>query len=312
MGAAWVAGTVRARALLSRRVGAVAARRLAGLGSVDAVIRELGDGPYGRDLRPGLSSAQVETVIGATLLWQMRVLAGWSPGPGVRTMRLLAAWFEIVNTVDHARSLAGAQAPSDRVVDPYRLGALATAWPRLAATTSLSGLRAELARTLWGDPGAEEPAAVAIGMAVACAARVAEQVPRVAELAAGAVALQVARERFLTGRALTEQVRRRAEPLLGSRAMAADDLDGFAEGLRPAARWALGDLAGPDALPRAETAWWRRVERDAASLVAGAGFGQETTVGCVAALAADARRVRAAVQFAAMGDTRLELFDAAF
>ena len=110
MGAAWVAGTVRARALLSRRVGAAAARRLAGLGSVDAVIRELGDGPYGRELRPGLTTAQVEAVIGATLLWQMRVLAGWLAGPGVRTVRLLAAWFEIVNTVDHARSLAGAQA----------------------------------------------------------------------------------------------------------------------------------------------------------------------------------------------------------
>ena len=311
MGAAWVAGTVRARALLSRRVGPVAARRLAGLGSLDAAIRELAGGPYGRDLRRGLTSAQVEAAIGGPLLWQMRVLAGWLAGPGVRTMRLLAVWFEIVNTVDHARRLAGAQAPGE-VVEPYRLGALATAWPRLAATTSLSGLRAELARTVWGDPGAEEPAAVAIAMAVGGAARVAEQVPRVAELAAGAVALQVARERFLTGRELTEPVRRRAEPLLGSRAMKADDLAGFAEGLRPAARWALGDLAGPDLLPRAETVWWRRVEREAASMVGGAGFGPETAVGCVAALAADARRVRAAVQFAALGVGGLELFDAAF
>lgn len=309
MGAAWVAGTVRARALLSRRVGAAAARRLAGLGSIDAVIRELADGPYGRELRPGLTTAQVEAAIGRTLLWEMRVLAGWLAGPGVRTVRLLAAWFEIVNTVDHARSLAGA---AGGAVDPYRLGALATAWPRLAATTSLAGLRAELARTVWGDPGAEEPAAVAIAMAVACAARVAEQVPRVSELAAGAAALQVARERFLTGRELTEQVRRRAEPLLGPQAMTADDLAGYAGDLRPAARWALADLAGPDPLPRAETAWWRRVEREAASMVAGAGFGQETAVGCVAALAADARRLRGAVQLAALGDGRLELFDAAF
>jgi hypothetical protein len=311
MGAAWVAGTVRARALLSRRVGAAGARRLAGLGSVDAVIRELGDGPYGRELRPGLTTAQVEAAIGRTLLWQMRVLAGWLAGPGVRTVRLLAAWFEIVNTVDHARRLAGAQT-ADGTVDPYRLGALATAWPRLAATTSLAGLRAELARSIWGDPGAEEPAAVAIGMAVACAARVAEQVPRVNELAAGAAALQVARERFLTGRELTEQVRRRAGPLLGPQAMTAEDLAGYTEGLRPAARWALADLAGPDPLPRAETAWWQRVEREAASMVAGAGFGQETAVGCVAALAADARRLRGAVQLAALGDGRLELFDAAF
>ena len=74
------------------------------------------------------------------------------------------------------------------------------------------------------------------------------------ELAAGAVALQVARERFLTGRALTEQVRRRAEPLLGSRAMAADDWTDSPKASGPPARWALGDLAGPDALPRAETA----------------------------------------------------------
>ena len=194
MGAGWVAGTVRAHALLSRRVGVPEARRLAGLGSTDAVVRDLVPGPYGRELPGCRTAAEVESAVGAAVLWHLRVLAGWLPGAGARTIRLLAGWFEIVNTVDHARGLAGA---TDDPPPPYRLGALATAWPRLAATTSPAGLRAELARSAWGDPGAEDPAAIAIAMAVAGASRVADLVPEVADLAAGAAALQVAREVFL-------------------------------------------------------------------------------------------------------------------
>jgi hypothetical protein len=309
MGAGWVAGTVRARALLSRRVGAAEARRLAGLGSTDAVVRDLTPGPYGRELPGRRTTAEVEAGIGAAVLWHLRVLSGWLPGAGARTVRLLAAWFEIANTVDHARRLAGA---TGNALPPYRLGALATAWPRLSTTTSLAGLRAELTRSPWGDPGAEDPAAIAIAMAVTGASRVADLVPEAGDLAAGAAALQVAREVFLSGRELPHPVHQRAAALLGAGALAAHDLGTFAGALRPAAGWALAGTAGPDQLVEAERAWWQRVERDARSMLAGAGFGPAAAVGCVLALAADARRVRAAAVLAARGGTSPEVFDAAF
>ena len=115
-----------------------------------------------------------------------------------------------------------------------------------------------------------------------------------------------------TGRELTAPVRRRAEPLLGSGALAASDLASFADGLRPGARWALDGVAGPDQLVEAERAWWQRVERDARSMLAVAGFGQAAAVGCVMALSADARRVRAAAVLAARGGASPEVLDAAF
>lgn len=311
MGAAWVAGSVRAHALLDRRLGTETTRRLACLPSVEAVVRELATSPYRREARGCRTPAQLETAIGATLLWHLRVLAGWQPGVGVRLLRALAGWFEIVNTVDHARRLAGEALPGD-TGGPYRLGALATAWSRLAATRSLPDLRAVLAASVWGDPGAGDPAAIAAAMAISGAARVAEQVPEAVDWAAGAAALQVARQRFLAGREPTTPVRHRGGELLGRGAVSAPDLAGFTAGLRPAARWALAGVAGPEQLAQAETDWWRRVERDAAGLLARSGFGRAVVVGCVVALAADARRVRAAVQLAALGGGPLEAFDAAF
>lgn len=309
MGAAWVAGTVRAHTLLTRRTGVVESRRLAGLGSIDALVRDLTPGPYGRDLVGCRTAAEVESAVGAALLWHLRVLAGWLPGTGARTVRLLAAPFEIANTIDHARRLAGVVGDS---AAPYRLGALATAWPRLSATTSLAALRTELTCSPWGDPGGEDPAAIAISMVVTGASRVADLVPQAAELAAGAAALQVAREVFLTGRELTAPVRRRAEALLGSGALSATDVTSFAAALRPGARWALVGTAGPEQFVVAERSWWQRAERDGQSMLTGAGFGPAAPVGCVLALSADARRVRAAAVLAARGGTAPEVLDAAF
>jgi hypothetical protein len=309
MGAAWVAGSVRAHALLRRRLGAETTRRLAESPSVSAAVRELAASPYRREARGCRSPAEVEVAIGATLLWNLRVLAGWLPRPGVQTLRALAGWFEIINVVDHARRLAG-EARADPG-EPYRLGALATAWARLAATASLAELRDVLAKSAWGDPGATDPAAIAISMAISGAVRVGEQVPEASDWAAGAAALEVARERFVVERELTAPVRHRVARLLGPRALA-PDLDGLAAGLPAAARWALADVSEPEHLAGAEARWWRRVERDGANLLAGPRFGRDAVVGCAVALAADARRVRAGVQLAALDSGQLEAFDAAF
>ena len=90
--------------------------------------------PYGHDLQPGMTSlAQAQRAVHETLLWNVRVLGGWVPRDGsLDLLRVLLAPFEIANVADHLRRLRGEEAP-----EPYRLGSLGTAWPRLARTTSI-------------------------------------------------------------------------------------------------------------------------------------------------------------------------------
>jgi hypothetical protein len=82
------------------------------------------------------------------------------PRQGTDAIRLLAAIFEIANTDELLRSLHGATAAPP----PYRMGSLATAWPRLAAATSPAQIRDVLRGSPWGDPGAESLRAGAMGL----------------------------------------------------------------------------------------------------------------------------------------------------
>src|SRR5689334_25150384 len=103
MPAGWVAGSVRARALARRRLGRAGDRALATTGSLGASIVTLAASPYGRDVRAGSSLADAQRAVGATLLWHLRVLAGWQPAEGSQAVRALAGWFEIANVDDLLR-----------------------------------------------------------------------------------------------------------------------------------------------------------------------------------------------------------------
>ncbi|MFC3890747.1 hypothetical protein ACFOWZ_04625 [Lentzea rhizosphaerae] len=297
MSAAWTAGGVRARALLRRRAGAVGAREVASCASLAEAQQLLSTGPYQRHLRVGQSLEQTEHAVAATLLWHLRVLAGWQPRAGAELVRLLAGWFEVANVLEHVRSLTG-----ESTGELYRLGTLATAWPRLAATTSLAELRDALAASPWGDPGAADPWRIACGVQLGWAARVAGGVSQASAWAAGAAALLVARARFLLGRPAPESA------LLGPEVPGG--LAAFAGALPGEAAWALVDVQEPADLWRAEERWWTRVENDAHTLLRGPGFGPGPVVGCAALLALDARRVRAALELTAHGGRRVEVFDA--
>ncbi|MDW6057135.1 hypothetical protein SAZ11_02330 [Streptomyces sp. FXJ1.4098] len=193
MGAGWVAGVTRAKAMLSRALGAERAEEVASAPGLDAAVRYLSASPYGHDLPSEASLADAQRAVGETLVWHLRVLAGWQPPSGVTALRLLACGFEIANTEDHLRTLTDTlpNTFTDTLTDggplppPYRLGTLATAWPRLARTRSPQELRAALASSAWGDPGAATPVAVAIGMRVSAAVRTAMAVPEAARWAAG-------------------------------------------------------------------------------------------------------------------------------
>ncbi|MBX7431089.1 hypothetical protein JDV09_03040 [Mycobacterium sp. Y57] len=305
MSAGWVAGSVRAKGLLSRRLGAGGTRAIAGLGSLAEAQHALADGPYGRGIVVGQSAADTEHLVTATPLWQLRVLAGWLPREGARAIRSLAAGFEAANIVSHARALAGA--PPEPLFD---LGALATAWLRLRETSSLSELRRALSQSLWGDPGGDAPSDIATGVQVAWAVRAATTVPEAGGWAAGGLALLVARQHLLHRRQLRDDVSAHAARVLGTAALGAGDLTSFAAALPSRARWSVAGIQDAGELWRGEARWWTRLERDGFQLVAGTGFGRARPVGTAAVLAADAWRCRAAVHLAARGGGPMEAYDA--
>lgn len=305
MSAGWVAGGVRAQAMARRRLGTGGAHELARAGSLAEAVAVLADSPYSWGVRSGNDLAGAQRGVAATVLWNLRVLAGWLPGAGVGMLRLLGGWFEIANVDEHLQNLAGRPAEP-----PYPLGALATSWPRLAATRSAAELRAALAASPWGDPGGDRDREIQLGMRMAWADRVAIRVPAARAWAAGAAAQLVARERFAAGRQLPERAAAVAGRVLGQRAAAATTLAELAAAVPQAARWALDGLDDPTRLWEGETRWWRRLRDDGGRLLRVSGFGPDRIAGAVAVLAADAWLVRGALAAAARGGPEaLEAFD---
>ncbi|MEU9124978.1 V-type ATPase subunit [Streptomyces sp. NPDC048506] len=298
----------RARAMLSRCLGISGARDVAGAATLDDALRYLAATPYRRDLDSEAGLADAQRAVSATLLWHLRVLGGWQPRAGAAVLRLLASGFEIANVDDHARALSAAEPRPP--AKPYRLGSLAIAWPRLSGTSSPAELRAALARSVWGDLGADSAAGVAIGMRITAAERTAAGVPQAVHWAAGRLALLVGREMFLADRALTPSSARRAARVLGSEAVGAASFPDFLRRLPATARWVVDGIGTPADLWRAETRWWIRLEQDGRDLMRGSGLGSSPVVGAVAMLSADAWRVRGALELAARGGGSLEDFDA--
>ncbi|WP_258527972.1 V-type ATPase subunit [Streptomyces sp. NBRC 110611] len=294
--------------MLSRCLGAGGVREVAAAPTLDDAVRYLGSTAYRRGLGPEMSLTDAQRAVGATLLWHLRVLAGWQPRSGANALRLLASGFEIANTEAHLGQLAGAEfRPPAR---PYRLGTLATAWPRLARTGSPSELRAVLAASAWGDPGGESPAAVGIGMRASAAVRIAAAVPEAVRWAAGRMALLVGREVFVAGRRLAEPSARWAGRLLGSAAIRSSAFADFRERLPTTARWAVDGVDRAEGLWRAEARWWDRLEQGGAELLRGYRLSSGPVIGAVALLSADAWRVRGALELAARGGGTTEAFGA--
>lgn len=307
MTAGWVAGAVRAKALVGRYPGAAGARLIAGSPTLDDALRHLAATPYARYTRTAAGLSEAQRAVSATLLWHLRVLAGWLPRGGARLLVPLAAGFEIANVVSRPATPDGRHTDAR---EPYRLGALETAWRSLEHAGTPAELRAALAASPWGDPGGDTPWAVVTGMRMAAARRTAVAVPSARRWAEGRAVLLTARELFVHRRALPEAVRRNAARLLGARAVAAASYGEFRARLPSAARWVLADADEPGDLWRAESRWWRTVRVDGAALLRHGRYGPGVVVGAVAVLSVDAWRVRAALESAARGGRPGEVFDA--
>ncbi|HMA46560.1 MAG TPA: hypothetical protein VKP11_05075 [Frankiaceae bacterium] len=307
MSAGWVAGSVRARALARRRIGRAGARDLASCGSLEEATAMLAQTPYGRTVRPDQGLPDTQRAVAEALLWHLRVLAGWLPADGKQKVRLLAGWFELANIEDHAAALAGERSPP-----PFRLGALSTVWLRAARAATLAELRDVLATSPWGDCG-EQVDELRLRLRLAWARRLGSGVPEVSSHVAGATALLVARDLFAGGRLLVpgSEARRPGVPgMVTESVVGAASVAELARLLPRAGAWALEGVAAPDGLWLAEARWWQRVESDSFAWVAGPRSGPRPVLGVLGLLAVDAWRVGAALEMAARGGARLEVFDA--
>ncbi|HSD79553.1 MAG TPA: hypothetical protein VLB47_02790 [Solirubrobacteraceae bacterium] len=306
LSAGWVAGSVRSRHLLARRLGRDRARALASCASLADALAELSGTAYGRRVRPGMGLADAQRAVAATALWHVRVLAGWVPGRGLAMLRALAAWFELANVEDRLAAIAGARTPPPA----FALGGLATAWSRVAGAQGAAEVRRALSGSAWGDPGSDDAAAMHVALRVTWARRVMAAVPEGAPWAAGAVALLAAREILLERRPPAALAMLRP-PGLRAGWSDATTVPALLAALTPDAAWALDGAREPHDLWRAEARWWRRLERDGEQLTHDVHLGRAAIVGSVALLGVDAWRTAGALEFAARGraDAAMEVFE---
>lgn len=302
-GIARQAGTVRGRLLASHRLGREEARGLACEPSLDAALERLRATPYGHDVDPQMTLAEAQRAVAATALWQVRVLAGWLPPSGGETMRVLAGWWEILAIEDHVAGLSGAP-----VGPPFELGALATAWPRIAEAATPAQVRAVLAASPWGAPYGDGLAELGVALRLAWARRVAARLPAATPWAAAWAALVVARDLFAGARVLPAAgVTRSAD--LGLAWAGATTVTALAEGLPREVRWVLDDVTAPEELWRGEARWWARLDAAASERLRRTAPTADHAAAVVAALGVDAWRVQAALEIAARGGREVEALD---
>ena len=297
MSAGWVAATVRGRGLTRRRLGADGARDVARSDSLASALSALAATAYGPGLRPDMDLATAQRAVSATVLWHLRVLAGWGPPLGAGPLRILVSGFEIANVSGHLARLSGQPAQA-----PYAMGSMATVWPEVSRAQTPDEVRTALRTSVWGDPGSDEPAAIRLAMYLAWARRVFDDVPGGGDIAAAAGALIVARVLATGARAtLSAPALRDASHLLGPTWHEAASPQDLRRCVPPRVARALDGIEQADELFLAELRWWSAVESTGAVLAAGSRAGAPAGVGVAALLAADAWRVRAALAVAAGG-----------
>jgi hypothetical protein len=293
MSARWVAGTVKARLLLERRLGVEAVLELARAASLrDALVRLAGTA-YA-DAVPAADLQEAQRAVAASVLLRVRVLAAWLPPGEAAGLRSLAAWFELCNIEDRLAYLEGGE-----LRPPFELGVLASVWDAAATAQSADELRSLLEHSRWGDPGVTDRRTLPFALRVAWAERVRAELPEARSWATGATAILLAEERLVARRSVEPGLLERAG--LGSGWQDAGTVGELRERLPERAGWALAGIEERDELWRARLSWWRAVEADAAGMVRAARFGRETVVGAVVLLALDAVRVATALAVAAQG-----------
>ena len=307
MKADWVAASVRARSMAQRRVGAAASREVAAQPGLDRALSSLQGSSYAERLTgaPGLVAA--ERALQETVLWQLRVLAGWLPASGTALARAAAGIFEIENIMALAHQLAGGA----KTPEPYHLGALATAWPRVRTAGSSQELATILRATAWGDVGAAGRGVLRDALTVAWVRRLAAVAPPARPWCSAVCVLTAARILTVDGVTPASPVLHLLRPVIGRSWEAATSIAGFSSALPPSLRTVVLGIASPKELWRAEARMWAAVEKDGFRLLRGSMPGPDVVLGAIAVLSTDAWRVRAALTAAAAAAGSSEVLDEA-
>jgi hypothetical protein len=303
--AGWVAAQVRSKSLASHCVGPAGARELAGAGSLDAALAILTTSSYGERLHPGLNLAASEHEVFASVLWNLRVLAGWSPALGASRLHALAGVFELMNLQGHLARIEGHQSPV-----PFELGSLASVSSRVAPLT-IGELCDVLRRSPWGDPRAVDAMGVRIALQFILARRIVDDVPEAGQWAQTYAALVLSRlvkENVALDTDSTSAAN--ARTILGSRALSATSLRELHDALPRDVASILKDVTGPDDLWLAEAQWWTRLWDEALERLRRGGAGPQTVVAAITLQFADAWRVRTALEIAARAGREIEVLDA--
>jgi len=303
VGVGWVAGVVRARLLARHRLGIDGALELAAAGSVVQAEAMLGASPYARGVAGATSVQDVQRAIWATVLWDIRILAGWLPPDGVDAARVFAGYFEIRNLED-LLALTSGERPA-----PLDLGGLATLHARPEGATSAHELREQLRHSAWRDPGTDDPGRMLLSLRLEWARRVADIDPATAAWGLGAAAIIVARSLVERERPLDAEALSRM-PALNRRVAEATTLPALVATLPDSARWAIEAIDRPQDLWRAEAHWWQRIDRDANRMLRAVRPGIGVVIGAFAVRMADAWRTVAALDIANRGGRGREVLDA--
>jgi hypothetical protein len=300
-GAAWVAGSVRARLLAAHCLGVDGAREVAMTGSVDAARSRLRASAYEGTVAGSGSVADTQHALWATVIWDLRVLAGWLPGAGVSVVRVFAGWFEIENIDRRLALLSGGDEPPR-----FELGGLGTVWSRVRDAGSAQQVREQLRTSPWRDPGSDDRIRILQALRLEWAHRLSE-IDAARSWGAGAAALVIARALVEQGEPVVEDLGGRAR-VLGRRPLEATTFADFV-GALPDVAQSLFDGVDADDVWRAEAAWWRRLDHDGDRLLRAARSGPAVVVGAVARRMADAWRTCAALEVASRGAGAEELVD---
>lgn len=272
----WIAGSVRAHGLAGS-VGLDVATAVSASRDLDFAFDVLIASTWVRDLDTQTSLVAVERRILATLLWQLRILAGWLPAEGVEVIRSCVAWFEIRNVEDRMAHIAGAPAQAS-----FELGRLGIISRSLQSTGSGADVRRLLAASSWGDPGAEDAYSIRIWMCHRWHRRVRDAAPELRVWADAAAWLLVLRERL---------ARRPGAELLAS----------VRPGLPSRWRWVSTTPWTSADLWSAEERWWAQIREEGASLLHSPVASSKPVLGALATLAATAHEIASALEIVSGG-----------
>lgn len=272
MSAGWIAGNVRALGLASEPSDVAAS--VASATNLSGGVAVLGQASWIRDIDAATTVAASQRAVFETLLWRLRVIAGWLPSEGVEMVRSCVVWFEIRNIEDRLAYFAGALAEL-----PYELGRLGIISRALGVTSSGEDIRRLMAASAWGDPGGADAYRIRIWLRRMWHKRARDASPQLRVWSDAAAWLLAVRER--TAARSGADLLARTPPSLPS-----------------SWKWASVDWAGPD-LWRAEERWWIQVREDGLRLLHAPIGTAGPALGAITTLASSARRIATALEIAA-------------